>query len=226
MAKENTIILFKSKNMRYILIIILFGVSVTIQAQEERKIIRQGNKAYEAEKYTESEELYRKALAKKPKSLEADYNIGNALYKQKKFLDAANKYSSLTNSTTDKKELAYIYHNLGNSYLKALKLNESIEAYKKALINNPTDKETKLNLAYAQRMLAQEQKDNKNDDQKNVEPSEYAKKIKKQADELVTQRLYSQAYKLMQDLLAKDKTASAFSDYTKRLKDVVEVNSI
>lgn len=155
-----------------IFVIALFSISVNINAQEERKIIRQGNNAYEEKKYTEAEELYRKALEKKPQSLEANYNIGNSLYKQNKYLDAASKYNSLTNSTEDKKEKAYIYHNMGNSYLKANKLEESIKAYKESLKLNPSDNETRFNLAYAQRMLMkqqqqqQQQKDNKNQDNK------------------------------------------------------------
>ena len=211
----------------FIILSTLLFFTVAAQAQEERKIIRQGNKAYGEKKYTEAEEYYRKALEKKPQSLEANYNVGNVLYKQNKYLDAASKYSSLANSTDNKREKAYIYHNMGNSYLKANKLGESISAYKEALKLNPSDRETKFNLAYAQRLLINHnQNKNKNDDGQSKEPSDYAKKIKKQADELVANRQYSQAYKIMKDLLAKDITASTYSDYTKRLKDVVEVNSL
>ena len=142
---------------KLIFIISVLCLSVGVKAQEERKIIREGNKAYKTKKYTEAEELYRKALEKKPQSLEANYNVGNVLYKQNKYLDAASKYNALSNSTEDKKEKAFIYHNMGNSYLKANKPEESIKAYKESLKLNPTDKETKFNLAYAQRMLMQQQ---------------------------------------------------------------------
>lgn len=162
--RDKKISIRMKSTMLIIYVLICFSMMVT--AQEERKIIRQGNKAYEAKKYTESEELYRKALDKKPQSLEANYNVGNALYKQKKYLDAASKYNSLINNTQDKRERGFIYHNMGNSYLKANKLEEGIKAYKESLKLNPTDKETKFNLAYAQRMLVQQQQqqqNNKND---------------------------------------------------------------
>ncbi len=167
-----------------ILTTFLFFTATTI-AQEERKIIRQGNKAYSEKKYTEAEELYRKALEKKPQSLEANYNVGNVLYKQNKHLDAASKYSSLANSTDDKREKAYIYHNMGNSYLKANKLGESIDAYKQALKLNPDDKETKFNLAYAQRMLVQQQQQqqNKNKDKKEQEKKDDQKKDQQNQDQ-------------------------------------------
>lgn len=147
--------------MRYLLIIPLLLISMMSFAQNERKFIRQGNNDYKKTNYTEAEELYRKALEKKPQSVEANYNIGNVQYKQKKYMDAVNKYSALTNSTNDKVEKANIYYNLGNSYLKAQKLDESIKSYKESLRLNPTDKETKFNLAYAQRLLVQQQQQQK-----------------------------------------------------------------
>lgn len=157
-----------------ILISAVFLVS-GVNAQQERKLIRQGNSSYHDQKFTDAEESYRKALEIKPQSTEANYNVGNVLYKQKKYLDAAAKYSSVLNSVKDKKEQANIYYNLGNSYLMANKLDESIKAYKQSLKLNPEDRETKFNLAYAQRMLLQQQqqqnkqndKNNKDDKQKN-----------------------------------------------------------
>jgi tetratricopeptide (TPR) repeat protein len=151
--------------MKILVLFIGLCFSVVLNAQEERKIIRQGNKSYKAQKYTEAEELYRKAIEKKPQSVEANYNTGNVLYKQKKYLDAASKYNALLNSTTDKKEKAFIYHNLGNSYLKANQLKESIDAYKESLKLNPTDKETKFNLAYAQKLMVQQQQQQQNNNQ-------------------------------------------------------------
>jgi tetratricopeptide (TPR) repeat protein len=173
----------------FILATLLFFTVAAI-GQEERKIIRSGNKAYSEKKYTEAEELYRKALEKKPQSLEANYNIGNVLYKQNKYLDAASKYNSLTNSTDDKREKAYIYHNMGNSYLKANKLNESINAYKESLKLNPGDRETKFNLAYAQRMLVQQQqqqqqqqnKDNKDQNKKDDKKKDQQNKDQQEKD--------------------------------------------
>jgi Ca-activated chloride channel homolog len=147
---------------KLVFVLIFIGFPILINAQQERKFIRQGNKLYDQSKFTDAEESYRKALEKKPQSIEANYNVGNVLYKQNKFLDAANKYSSLTNSTEDKKEKSYIYYNLGNSYLQSKKLDESIKSYKESLKLNPTDKETKYNLAYAQRMLMQQQQQQKN----------------------------------------------------------------
>jgi len=59
------------------------------------------------------------------------------------------------------------YHNLGNSLLETKKYDESIEAYKKALLNNPKDDATRYNLSYAQEMLKKQQQQNKQNQQNN-----------------------------------------------------------
>jgi len=143
------------KTMPFFLILICYQSHV--DAQGGRKYIRQGNKDYEKELYQESEVLYRKSLDKDQSSFEANFNLGDALYKQDKYEDATRRFTDLTNEKNDKNELSSIYHNLGNALLKENRLQESIEAYKNALRNNPDDQDTKHNLAYAMSMLQQQQ---------------------------------------------------------------------
>ncbi|MBN2519270.1 MAG: tetratricopeptide repeat protein, partial [Bacteroidales bacterium] len=138
--------------MRILGIILFFIFSVSVFSQQERKEIRAGNKAYENEKFENAEVQYRKALEDKPGSYEASYNLGNAFFKQQKIEEAESQFRALPNEKLSKEDLAKIYHNLGNTYLSAGKLDESIEAYKNALRNNPSDLETKYNLAYAMNM--------------------------------------------------------------------------
>lgn len=152
----------------YILYIILLVIPVTLSAQGERKYIRQGNKEYEEKAFEDSELQYRKALEKNISSYEGNFNLGDALYKQEKYEDASNKFSDLAVTEKDRIELAKVYHNLGNSLLQANRIEESIEAYKNALRNNPEDYETKHNLAWALNLLQQQQKqqqDQKQDQQ-------------------------------------------------------------
>jgi tetratricopeptide (TPR) repeat protein len=142
-------------------IFILTGVMILLPAllhgQAERKYIRQGNKQYKEEVFDESEILYRKALEKEEQSYSGEFNLGDALYKQDKFEDAARSFNKLAENQTDPLKLGELYHNLGNSLLKANQLEASIEAYKQALRNNPADDETRHNLAYALRMQQQQQ---------------------------------------------------------------------
>ncbi len=137
---------------------------VLVHGQAERKFIRQGNKQYKEEVFDESEILYRKALEKEQQSYSGEFNLGDAMYKQEKFEDAARSFHKLAENQTDPIKLGELYHNIGNSFLKANQLEASIEAYKQALRNNPEDNETRHNLAYAQQMQ-QQQQDQQNQDQ-------------------------------------------------------------
>jgi len=139
-------------------------------AQKEKKYIREGNREFSKNKFSESEVSYRKAREVSKDPLKAAFNIGDALYKQKKYKEASEQFSVMGDESKDKPDKSRIYHNLGNSLLQQNKLKESIEAYKEALRNNPTDLETKYNLAYAQNKLKQQQqqqKKNKKQDNKN-----------------------------------------------------------
>jgi Ca-activated chloride channel family protein len=135
----------------------LLLLSATLMGQAERKYIRQGNKEYKEEKFDESELLYRRALEKDRESYAGEFNLGDALYKQDKYEDAARNFERLAENEKDPVKLGYLYHNMGNSLLQAKKLEESIEAYKNALRHNPRDEETRHNLAYAQSLLQQQQ---------------------------------------------------------------------
>ena len=139
------------------LVLTLSLISVLTMAQGEKKYIRQGNKVYHEGEFNESEIQYRKALDKDINSYEGNFNLGDALYKQEKYEDAARKFSNIADPEMDSEALSKVYHNIGNSMLKNNKLEESIEAYKQALRYNPDDADTKHNLAWAMNMLQQQQ---------------------------------------------------------------------
>jgi tetratricopeptide (TPR) repeat protein len=161
------------KWIKFISIYILVLVAVTAFAQQERKFIRKGNKLFEKENYQESEIQYRKAIDKDKNSYSALFNIGDALYKQQKYEDATKQFNDLSGKQLNKEDKAKLYHNIGNSMLQHQKLKESIEAYKEALRNNPSDMDTKYNLAYAQKMMQQQQQQqDQNKDQQDKDKNE------------------------------------------------------
>ena len=62
------------KSMIWVSILALCAGTVSAQ-KAERKNVREGNKLYESEKYTESEIAYRKSLEVNPRSTEGTYNL-------------------------------------------------------------------------------------------------------------------------------------------------------
>lgn len=162
------------KQLIVVIYIVLQGFAVF--AQKEKKDIHNGNKLYQQQKYAEAEESYRKSVEKTKASVAGNFNLGDALYKQKKFENAAQKFTEIASTSKDKGVKAQAYHNLGNSLLESKKLEESIEAYKKSLMNNPKDDQTRYNLAYAQEKLKQQQQQDKNNKDKNKDKKDQDKK--------------------------------------------------
>ncbi len=154
---------------------LVFVLTLTSRAQNERKFVRQGNKYYEeamkdtskldTAQFNKAEIEYRKALDKKPDDSKWDFNLADALYKQKRFDQSAEKFREIADKSTDNIEKSRALHNLGNSLLMSQKLDESIAAYKEALRNNPKDLETKYNLLYAMNMKKKKDEQKKKQDQ-------------------------------------------------------------
>ena len=150
---------------KVMLLIIISCSCLSLYGQTGKKYVRQGNKQYENKKYVDAEISYRKALEKNNKLSAASYNLGNALYRQEKFDEASKFYNKALEDGMNKKDMAKVYHNMGNSLLQQQKYQESIDAYKKALRINPTDLETKYNLALAQKYLKNPPKQKQNNQQ-------------------------------------------------------------
>jgi Ca-activated chloride channel family protein len=156
--------------------IIIFLCSGTVFAQKaERKNVRDGNKLYQKDKFTESEIAYRKSLDTNPNSTEGIFNLGNALYKQEKYPEATEQYQMLAGQSrkllndnpANATRLSQVFHNLGNISMKNKEYAKSVEAYKQSLRLNPKDDETRYNLALAQKLKNdQQEEDEQNQDSK------------------------------------------------------------
>jgi len=143
---------------------LLLMTAVLGYGQNERKVIREGMKAYKDGEYSEAEVQFRRAEDINQDSYEAEFNTGAALYNQEKYEETVKQYESLLNRTGDGQKTAQIWHNIGNSLLEAGQYAPSIEAYKNSLRKNPDDDETRYNLAYAQKMLKDQQQQQQNSD--------------------------------------------------------------
>lgn len=149
------------------LFFILCFIFVTVgYGQKENTLIRQGNKAFGSGKYEEAEKNYRKALEQNKESFPGQFNLGAAIYQKKDYKESGNIYSNLAAKSTNKATKSKIYHNLGNSLLEEKQYDKSIAAYKNALLNNPSDLDTKYNLEYAKMMLKKQQEQQQQDQKK------------------------------------------------------------
>lgn len=150
----------------------------SLSTAQEKKETRNGNKQFDKGIYTDAEASYKKALDKKNNMPEATFNLGDAVYQQKRYDEAAKQFQLSAQTNTDKTVKAKAYHNLGNTYLEQQKWEDAVKAYKEALKQNPKDAETKYNLAYANAKL-KEQQQNEGDKNKDNKDKKDDKKDKK-----------------------------------------------
>lgn len=154
--------------MRILLISVLLLGSISLMGQKERKHIRNGNGEYNEGKFIESEIEYKKALDKLKdgeSSFEADFNLGDAYFKQEKIEEAFNQFKGISLENLTKEQKAMVLHNLGNTYLAKKDIDNAINSYKEALKNNPLDDETRYNLIAAMKMKEQQEQEDQNKDQ-------------------------------------------------------------
>jgi tetratricopeptide (TPR) repeat protein len=199
---------------------------------------KNANNLYKLGKYDDALKLYDDALLLAPNDNKLKANKGSTLYKKGDFDKAEEQYkSAITDSLLTRN--ANTHFNMGNIlYRQGEKLQISgdpgkakekfqaaLEHYIKTLDSKPDDNDAKWNLQLAHARIKQAEQQQQNKDNKNnepeKEPSENAKKIKAEADRLVSMGEYKNAFGLMQNLLKKDPTAAAYNDYTKRLSNVV-----
>ncbi|MDA3943596.1 MAG: tetratricopeptide repeat protein [Bacteroidetes bacterium] len=144
-------------------------------SQEDKKLLRKGNKEFRKEAFSEAEINYRKALETNPMNENAVFNLGTSRYKQDNFEAAAKDFSQATEMSKSAMATAEAYYNLGNSMMNQEQYQESVNAFKQALRLNPEDEEARYNLAYAQWKLKeqeqqkQEQKQDQQNDQQDQE---------------------------------------------------------
>ena len=192
--------------MRKIVIYLLLFLSVSAFAQKERSMARKGNRFYADSAFAESEIAYRKALDVNANLREAQFNLANAAIRQEKFDEAVEQLEVLASTSEDKMERGEIYHNMGNAYLGKYQtslqdqekaksageeLDKSITSFKQSLRNNPSDDETRYNLAVAQKLKEegppqqqeQEQQDKDKQDQDKDKDKEQQDKEQQQKDQ-------------------------------------------
>lgn len=154
--------LFKKKNVA---VVALFLIPMAMSAQDERMLIRQGNRQFHSQQYDKAEATYRKAVAVRPTNPEAQYNLGCALMAQQKDSMAIGCFQKAGELQTDKRRRAQIFHNMGVIFQQNKQWGNAIEAYKESLRMNPKDNETRYNLALCLKQKKNEDKNKKNQNQ-------------------------------------------------------------
>ena len=157
--------------MRYLRYILVFALMVLglakVGAQNDRNFIRQGNRAYQNQKWAAAETQYRKAISKNQKNAQAVYNLGCALMMQQKDSMAMIQFENASKLETNKMRRARSYHNMGVVMQQHQQYAQAIGCYENALRCNPQDNATRYNLALCKKLLKNQKQNKQNDKNKN-----------------------------------------------------------
>lgn len=156
----------------FVHISLIFLGLVTVKAQESlNTLIFRGNRSFDKQKYGEAISTFSEAVKKNEKDFGAHYNLGNSLYKIKKYDEAIAEYQKAQKNTNNKDEKAASYYNEGNAHLQNGDGEKAVNAYKNALKYDPDNEAILKNLQIAKKK--QKQKDNKQNQQNQQQNQQY-----------------------------------------------------
>jgi len=177
-------------------------------AQQVDEVIKKGNDLYKQQQYEPAKAAYDEALAKDSSNTVAKFNQANTAYRLSKPDDAIKSFDQLAAKYSSAGEKAKAYYNKGVVLTNQRKLEESIEAYKNALRQDPNDKEARENLQKALLELKKKtpppKKDNQKKKQENKKPqpkmdkkeAEQKLKLLEQKEKQLQQRMQQQKVKI------------------------------
>lgn len=158
---------------------------ILLQKQNKaNQFVVEGNESLQNEDFITAEMAYRKAISQHSGTVAATYNLGNSYYKEGNFEEALFRHEQAANHATSKSEKHKAFHNIGNILMQNQMCREAVEAFKNALRNNPTDDETRYNLAMAKECAKHEkEQDDKDDENSDDKKDEKDQKDQEQQDQ-------------------------------------------
>lgn len=172
---------------------LVLATAVRVDGQHINEHLLDANSFYKQKKFDQALTEYQKSMAQGANDPVSNYNFGNALFRTSHFDEAASAFerSAAASETPHVKQRSY--YNQGVSFSKQQKLEQSIAAYKKAVILNPADEDARVNLQKALLELKKKQppqpkkEDDKKKQQQNKQKKQQPKSslTKKQVEQLL-----------------------------------------
>lgn len=139
----NTKIIFLSFIIAFIFPGNLFG------QKNYRTLVYEGNEKFNGKDYDGASVKYLEAIRTNSKDFTAHYNLGNALYKSKKYEEAKAEFETAQKLSQTIPDKAAALHNLGNTYMQMNKPEKAVEFYRQSLKQNPYSEVTRKNYEIA-----------------------------------------------------------------------------
>lgn len=192
-------------------ILIICAPVADASAQHINAQLREANSLYKQNKFEEALPKYQQSIAEGNNTPSTNYNLGNAFFRTTRFEEAAAAFDKTIRDVPDGALRQQSYYNLGVTYSKQQKLEQSIDAYKKAVVMDPGDEDARVNLQKALLELKKKQppqpkkedekkkEQNKKDQQKQQPRSNLTKKQVEQLLKALQQREQQVQQKMQQN---------------------------
>jgi Ca-activated chloride channel family protein len=155
---------------------------------------------------------------------EVTLNLANSYFQINDTASATGAYQSIAGSVKPRIR-SNAQHQLGVLNHRQGKFEEALANFKQAIKADANNTDARYNYEMLKKKLdEQKKKDQKNNNTPPKEPSEYAKKLKAQAEALSAQFKFREAQDLMLEGAKKDPSVMHYSDFIERLKNVVLIN--
>lgn len=171
---------------------LLFVLNAEAQVSPQ---MREGNALYRQGKFDKALPLYEQSVEKGSAEPVSFYNLGNAYFRNEKYEEAERTFDRVLNTNADSALRQRSFYNKGVSLSKQNKLEESIAAYKEAVLLDPADEDARINLQKALLELKKkqppdqqkkdEQKKDKQKNQDRQKPPPRSNLTKKQVEQLL-----------------------------------------
>ncbi|PQA90576.1 aerotolerance regulator BatC [Chryseobacterium shigense] len=147
--------------------LIAFSFSSVVFGQENyRTLVYEGNQKFNGKDYDGASSKYMEAVKTNDKDFTAHYNLGNALYKSKKYEEAKAEFDKAQKLSQTLPDKTAALHNLGNTYMQMNQPEKAADYYKQALKQNPYNEATRKNYEIAKLKEKEKEQQQKNE-QKN-----------------------------------------------------------
>lgn len=148
----------------FMLIFTAFAGNFVFAQENYNTLVYEGNKMFDKSNLEGASGKYMSAIKNNAKDFTAHYNLGNALYKQKKYEEAKAEYVKANELATNLADKAASLYNLGNAHMQSNDSRSAADYYKQALKQDPYNETIRKNyeIAMLKEKEKQQQKDQKN----------------------------------------------------------------
>lgn len=206
---------------RFALVILLFGLFGDTGSEHGRT----GNGFYDQGQYAEAERAYREGLHVHADTTGRVYaslqnNLGSALHRQERFADARVAFRRAARAASTTQGQVRALYNAATAAAALGNVAAALSDYKQVLRLDPSHDPARYNYEYLKRNRA---KETSGPQPRDVEPSPYARELKKRADRLVDDQNYAAALEVMNEGLQNDSTVRAYREFMGRLDKIVRI---